>query len=49
MFVEALAPFVKPGSFIEWQAEGGEMWRNDFIQKKMITSTGEVSWTVNAA
>lgn len=49
VFLKALAPFVKPGSFIEWQADNGEMWRNDFLQKKMITSTGEVSWTVNAA
>lgn len=49
VFVEALAPYVKSGSFIEWQANSGEMWRNDFVQKKMITSTGEVSWTVNAA
>ena len=49
VFLKALAPYVKPGSFIEWQADSGEMWRNDFVQKKMITSTGEVSWTVNAA
>ena len=49
VFVESLAPYVKSGSFIEWQANSGEMWRNDFVQKKMITSTGEVSWTVNAA
>lgn len=49
VFVEALAPYVKSGYFIEWQADNGEMWRNDFVQKKMITSTGEVSWTVNAA
>lgn len=49
VFVESLAPYVKPGSFIEWQAEGGEMWRNDFIQKKMITSTGEINWIANAA
>lgn len=49
VFLKALAPYVKPGSFIEWQADNGEMWRNDFVQKKMITSTGEVSWTINAA
>ena len=49
VFLKDLAPYVKPGSFIEWQADNGEMWRNDFVQKKMITSTGEVNWTVNAA
>ena len=49
VFLKALAPFVKSGSFIEWQADSGEMWRNDFIQKKIITSTGEINWIVNAA
>lgn len=49
VFLKALAPYVKPGSFIEWQAEGGEMWRNDFVQGKMTTSSGEVVWTLDAA
>ena len=49
VFLKALAPYVKPGSFIEWQAEGDEMWRNDFVQGKMTTSSGEVVWTLDAA
>lgn len=29
-FLDAIAPFVKPGSFLEWRGEDGYMWREDY-------------------
>lgn len=35
LFLEAVAPLVKPGSYIKWRGEDGELWRQDFDGKIM--------------
>lgn len=44
LFLEALAPFVEPDSYIEWRGECGAMWRNEFDGKAMTTKTGVIAW-----
>jgi len=41
-FLEAVAPFVTPGSWIEWRGEDAEMWRQDFDGKSMKVKEGRV-------
>jgi hypothetical protein len=41
---KALAPFVKPGSFIEMQGEDGEIWRWLFDGKTCVDKTAKISW-----
>lgn len=36
-FLQAVAPFVEDGSYIEWQGEDGSMWKNTFNNGKMET------------
>ena len=37
VFLQAVAPFVEDGSYIEWQGEDGNMWKNTFNNGKMKT------------
>ena len=37
VFLQAVAPFVEDGSYIEWQGEDGSMWKNTFNNGKMET------------
>jgi hypothetical protein len=41
---EAIAPFVKAGSYIEMNGEDGEKWRWIFDGKTMVEKTATVSW-----
>jgi hypothetical protein len=43
-FLNALAPFVANGSFIEWQGEDGEKWRHEFDGHKIRTRTARTVW-----
>jgi hypothetical protein len=43
-FLEALAPFVKPGSYIEWEGEDRQRWRQDFDGETMTERSGRISW-----
>lgn len=45
LFLNAIAEFVEPGSFIEWRGEDGAFWRNDFDGKKMRTLEGRVTYS----
>lgn len=44
LFLEAIAPFVKSGSYINWIGEDHTMWRNEFNGGKMTTKTARVVW-----
>jgi hypothetical protein len=44
IFLEALAPYVKAGSYIEWQGEEGEQYRFDFNGTSMTQRSGVVTW-----
>ena len=48
LFLDAIAEFVEPGSFIEWRGEDGAFWRNDFDGKTMRTLEGSVTYTGGA-
>lgn len=37
LFLNAIAPLVKEGSYIGWQGEDGEMWVNVFKGGVMVT------------
>ena len=39
LFLEALAPYVTPGSFIVWTGEEGETWVDDFDGTQMLEET----------
>ena len=41
-FLEAVAPFVTPGSYIEWRGEDDTMWRQDFDGQYMNVKEGRV-------
>lgn len=41
-FLEAVAPFVTPGSWIEWRGEDGEVWRQEFDGQYMKVKQGRV-------
>jgi hypothetical protein len=44
LFLEALAPFVKAGSYIEWQGEEQDTrWRHEFDGSRMLTKNAVVS------
>ena len=42
---DAIAPFVKAGSYIEMSGEDGERWRWLFDGKNMVEKTATVTWT----
>lgn len=45
-FLAAVAPFVRPGSFVEWQGEDGAMWRHYVgIDHKLYVQSAEIKWT----
>jgi hypothetical protein len=44
VFLEALAPYVEAGSYIEWQGEEGEQYRFDFNGTSMTQRSGVVAW-----
>lgn len=43
-FLEACAPFISPGSYIEWRGEDGEGWREDFDGHEITTRQARVVW-----
>ena len=42
LFLQAIAPFVRNGSYINWMGEDHTMWQNSFDGEKMTTKTGRV-------
>lgn len=42
--LEAIAPFVKKGSFLRWRGEDGDMWSYKFSGKKMTIKAAKVVW-----
>lgn len=40
--LEAIAPFVEPGSYIEWRGEEDDIWRNGFYDGNMTTQQGRL-------
>lgn len=42
IFLDAVAPFVEPGSFLEWSGEDGLRWRHEFNGEVMIYKAGRV-------
>jgi hypothetical protein len=40
LFLAAAAPFVTPGSFIEWEGEDGARWRDEFDGTTVTNLTG---------
>jgi hypothetical protein len=44
VFLEAAAPFVRPGSYLEWEGEDRSRWRQDFDGTTMTTRTGTITW-----
>jgi len=46
LFLAAVAPFVRPGSFVEWHGEDGAMWRHYVgIDHKLYCQQSEIKWT----
>ncbi|QGJ92853.1 hypothetical protein PBI_BEAGLE_94 [Arthrobacter phage Beagle] len=43
-FLRALAPFVKPGSYLEWEGEDSQRWRQDFDGETMTEKSGRTIW-----
>lgn len=43
-FLNAVAPYVTPGSFIDWQGEYGELYRWEFDGTTMNQKNGEIVW-----
>ncbi len=43
-FLQAVAPFVKAGSYIEWRGEDGEAWKQEFDGKGMRSGSGTISY-----
>jgi len=43
-FLRAVAPFVKPGSYLEWEGEDMERWRWDFDGTTMTEKSGRTIW-----
>jgi hypothetical protein len=41
-FLEAVAPFVTAGSYLEWEGEDGEHWRQDFDGTTVTTRHGRI-------
>jgi len=43
-FLAAAAPFVTPGSYLEWEGEDGERWRQEFDGEGIRHRTGYTAW-----
>ena len=43
-FLDAVTPFVDPGSALEWRGEDGEMWRDLFNGKTRSRQSAVISW-----
>lgn len=43
-FLEAVAPFVTPGSWIEWEGEDGTRWRHEFEGATITARPGRTVW-----
>lgn len=43
-FLEALAPYVADGSYIEWLGEDNAMWRQDFSNGEINERGGKIVW-----
>lgn len=46
VFLEAVAPYVKDGSYINWIGEDGELYRHEFDGEKMEFKKGTVTWDI---
>ena len=44
LFLEALAPFVAEGSFIEWMGEDQTFWRDFVKDGKLIQQAPNITW-----
>lgn len=42
LLFEALAPFLKAGSYVDWRGEDGEHWRWEFRYGRMVEKAGRV-------
>jgi hypothetical protein len=46
LFLAAVAPFVRPGSFVEWVGEDSTMWRDYVgIDRLLYRQDAETVWT----
>lgn len=43
-FLAAVAPYVTPGSFIQWRGEDGAIWKHTFDGKVMERYDAEIVW-----
>ena len=44
-FFQAIAPFVKEGSYITWSGEDNSMWQWYFNGKEMVTKSAHITWS----
>lgn len=45
-FIEALAPYATPGSFLNWEGEERELWRQEVADDGTIRDlVGDIVWT----
>lgn len=44
LFLEAIAPYVEPNSYIVWKGEDGTMWVCEFVDGKMIEKRAYITW-----
>lgn len=44
LFLNAIAPFVRDGSYIIWLGENGEKYRDRFADGKMLSSDARIVW-----
>lgn len=44
LFLNAIAPFVRDGSYIIWLGEDGAKWRDRFADGKMLSSEARIVW-----
>ncbi len=42
LFLAAIAPYAVPGSFVIWEGEEGEIWRDIVVDGKIVTSYAEL-------
>jgi hypothetical protein len=45
IFLKALAPFMRNGSYINWRGEEGELYRYEFQEGQMRQLTGNVTYS----